>query len=199
MLSNRFNRWTIAAVTVAALLLQAGCTRPTRRADARAYRRQCRAIPEQDRSEGADHLRQLSRRASRQRRTRCVVRCGVLPLGAALRPEEQRTARPRLHLLAGGWRHRRGRQARRPHPDAGQGQPRRPAGGRRARPQAEEISDRADQHQPVDPRADHRPGGDAAVGLGQLWRRRCQGGGRRYRQADRAGMVSDLQGFPRRR
>ena len=33
------------------------------------------------------------------------------------------------------------------------------------------YADRAAQHQPVDPRADHRPGGDAAVGLGQLWRR----------------------------
>ena len=37
---------------------------------------------------------------------------------------------------------------------------------------------RAAQHQPVDPRTDHRSGGDAAVGLGELRRRRCQGGGR---------------------
>jgi len=43
-------------------------------------------------------------------------------------------------------------------------------------------------------RADHRPGRDAAVGLGQLRRRRQQGGGRQYRQADRPGMVPDLQG-----
>ena len=33
---------------------------------------------------------------------------------------------------------------------------------------AEEIRDRAAQHQPVDPRTDHRSGRDAAVGLGQL-------------------------------
>ena len=46
--------------------------------------------------------------------------------------------------------------------------------------------DRAAQHQPVDPRTDHRPGRDAAVGLGELRRRRRQGGGRQYRQADRA-------------
>ena len=31
-----------------------------------------------------------------------------------------------------------------------------------------------------------------------LWRRRCQGRGRQYRQADRARMVSDLQGSPHR-
>ena len=53
---------------------------------------------------------------------------------------------------------------------------------------------RADQHQPVDPRTDHRSGRDAAVGLGQLWRRRRQDGGRQHRQADRSGMVSAVQG-----
>ncbi len=56
------------------------------------------------------------------------------------------------------------------------------------------YASRAAQHQSVDPRTDHRSGGDAAVGLGQLRRRRQQGGGRQHRQADRPGMVSDLQG-----
>ena len=66
------------------------------------------------------------------------------------------------------------------------------------RHEAEEICRRPDQHQPVDSRADHRSGGDAAVGLGQLRRRRRQGGGRQYRQADRAGMVPAVQGSARR-
>ena len=194
MLSTRFNRWTIAAVTLAALAAP-GCGFGP---DARTHGRQRRAIPQQDRSESADDVRQLSGRAPRQRRARRRFRRGILSLGAAHRSEEQRTAGPRLHLLAGRWRHRRGRQARRPHPDDGQVQPRRAAGGRRARPQAEEICRRAAQHQPVDPRTDHRSGGDAAVGLGELRRGRCQGGGRQYRQADRPGMVSDLQGSPHR-
>ena len=155
-------------------------------------------FPSKTRSEIADDVRQLSGRAPRQRRARRGFRGGVLSLGAAHRSEEQRTARPRLHLLAGRWRHRRGGQACRPHPDDRQVQPRRAAGRRRARPQAEEISGRAAQHQPVDPRTDHRPGGDAAVGLGELRRGRRQGGGRQHRQADRPGMVSDLQGSARR-
>ena len=58
----------------------------------------------------------------------------------------------------------------------------------------EEICGRAAEHQPVDPRTDHRSRRDAAVGLGQLRRRRYQDRGRQYRQADRSGMVSDLQG-----
>ena len=190
MLSTRFNRWTHRRHCPR----RAGRARRALGADARSHGRQRGAIPEQDRSEIADHVRQLSRRAPCQRRARRRFGRGVLPLGAAHRSEEQRTARPRLHLLAGRWRHRRGRQARRPHPDDRQVQPRRAAGGRRARPQAEEIRRRAAQHQPVDPRTDHRSGRDAAVGLGQLRRRRRQGGGRQYRQADRAGMVSDLQG-----
>src|ERR1700680_2156654 len=50
-------------------------------------------------------------------------------------------------------------------------------GGVRApHPKAKKKTARADQHHPVDPRADHRPGGDAAVEPGQLWRRRCQDG-----------------------
>ena len=194
MLSTRFNRWTIAAVTVAALAAPGAllAQTPEHTGDNSAQ------FPSKTDLKVADHVRQLSGRAPCQRGTRRQFGCGVLPLGAAHRSEEQRTARPRLHLLAGGWRHRRGRQARRPHPDDGQVQPRRAAGGRRARPQAEEIRDRADQHQSVDPRTDHRSGGDAAVGLGQLRRRRRQDGGRQYRQADRSGMVSDLQGSARR-
>ena len=76
-----------------------------------------------------------------------------------------------------------------------------------------EICQRAAQHQPVGPRADHRPGRDPAVGLGQLRRRRHQSGRRQHRQADRArngtrsfkdlhsGMILELagQGKGRRR
>ena len=194
MLSTRFNRWTIAAVTVAALAVPGSllAQTPEHTGDNSAQ------FPSKTRSEIADHVRQLSGRAPCQRRTRRQFGGGVLSLGAAHRSEEQRTARPRLHLLAGRWRYRRGRQARRPHPDDGQIQSRGAAGRRRARPEAEEIRHRADQHQPVDPRTDHRSGRDAAVGLGQLRRRRYQGGGRQYRQADRSGMVSDLQGSARR-
>ena len=53
---------------------------------------------------------------------------------------------------------------------------------------------RASQYQSVGTRADHGPGRDAAVGLGQLRRRRHQSGRRQHRQADRSGVVSDLQG-----
>src|SRR5436190_1586831 len=45
-------------------------------------------------------------------------------------------------------------------------------------------------------RTDPRPGCDAVVGLGQLWRRRCQGRGRQHRQADGTRMVPALQGPP---
>ena len=195
MFSIRFNRWTIAAIALAALAAaRRGCRRrrPNITGDNAAQfpsKTDLKSLTTSGSYLAARHA-SVERDASFGR--------GVLSLGAAHRPEEQRTARPRLHLLAGGWRHRRGGQARRPHPDDGQVQPRRAAGGRRARSEAEEICRRADQHQPVDPRADHRSGRDAAVGLGQLRRRRRQGGGRQYRQADRAGMVSDLQGPPHR-
>ena len=191
MFSNRFNRLDLlAALAFAALAAPGSLSAQTPDHPARHVG----PVPDQERPQVADHLRQLSGRPSCQRRARRLLGRGVLPLGAAQRSEEQRTARPRLHLLARRWRHRRGRQARRPDPDDRQVQPRRPPRGRRARSEAEEIRRRADQHQPVDPRTDHRPGGDAAVGLGQLRRRRHQDGGRQYRQADRSGMVSDLQG-----
>ena len=193
MFSIRFNRSTAGPCPALAFAALADA-RLAVGADAGSSRGHIGAVPDQERPEVADHVRQLSGRPPRQRRARRHLGCGVLSLGAAQRSQEQRAARPRLHLLARRRRHRRGGQARRPHPDHRQIQPRRPPRGRRARSEAEEIRHRADQHQPVDPRTDHRPGGDAAVGLGQLRRRRHQGGGRQYRQADRSGVVSDLQG-----
>ena len=163
MFSTRFNRWTIAAVTLAALAAP-GCASG---ADARAHGRQRGAVPEQDRSEIADDVRQLSGRAPCQRRARRRFGRGVLSLGAAHRSEEQRTARPRLHLLARRWRHRRGGQARRPHPDDRQIQPRRAAGGRRARPEAEEIR-RPRRSTSTSRSADRSP----------IWSRRCCRAGR---------------------
>ena len=193
MFSIRFNRWTIAAFAP-----PLPCSRFAwfaAGADARSSGRQFGAsFPPAIDMKSLTDLRQLPGRPSCQRRARRQFGGGVLSLGAAHRSEEQRIARSRLHFVARRWRYRRGREARRPHPDHRQIQPGGPPGGRRARPQGEEIRQRTAQHQPVDSRADHRSGRDAAVGLGQLRRRRHQDRGRQYRQADRPGMVSDLQG-----
>ena len=114
MLSIRFNRWTIAAVTVAALAAPGAvlAQTPEHPATMRAQfpsKTDLKAL-----TTSGSYL--AARHASVERDA--GFRCGVLSLGAAHRSEEQRTARPRLHLLAGRRRHRRGRQARRPHPDA---------------------------------------------------------------------------------
>jgi len=161
MLSTRFNRWTIAALTIAALAAPGAvlAQTPEHTGDNSAQ------FPSKADLKGLTTAGSYlaARHASVERDANSGRR--VLPLGAAHRPEEQRAARPRLHLLAGGWRQstRRSKLGR-PHPDAGQVQPCRPPGGRCPRPQAEEIRHRADQHHPVDPWTDHRPGGDAAVG-----------------------------------
>ena len=69
---------------------------------------------------------------------------------------------------------------------------------RRAATEAEAICRRATQHQSVGARADHGSRRDAAVGLGDVRLGQCASCGRQYRQARRTGMVSDLQGSPRR-
>ena len=84
---------------------------------------------------------------------------------------------------------------RRAHRAGRQERPRRPAGARRQRAQAQAIPDCAPQSGAVDPRADHRSDRDAVVGLVAGGRRRSEGGGGGDRPAERAGLVRDLQGI----
>ena len=150
-LSTRFNRWTICRIAPS---LAAG--------SARFGVRRRRPIITSDNSAqfpSKSDLKSLTtsgsylaaRHASVERD---AARRGILSLGAAHRSQEQRAcwtapSSPRSPI-------------RRDIDEAvkladriltlRQVQPRRPARGRRARPEAEEIRDRAAQHQSVDPR-----------------------------------------------
>ena len=177
MFSIRFNRWTIAAFAVAALAVPGSLSAqtPDHPADNSAQ------FPSQPRSEVADHVGQLSGRPPRQRGARRRLGGGVLSLGAAHRSEEQRAARSRLHLLARRWRYRRGGQARRPHPDDRQVQSRGAAGGRRARPEAEEI---------CAPRSSTST--SRSAGRSPTWWRRCCRAGPAYGAGDTKAAVASI-------
>ena len=104
MSSIRFNRCAIAAFAVAALAVPGALSAqtPEHPTDNSAQ------FPTPHDLRSLTHVGQLSGRPARQRGAGRRVRGGVLPLGAAHRSEEQRTARPRLHLLARRRRHRGG-------------------------------------------------------------------------------------------